>query len=582
MRALLLLLLVASFPALAQQQTVSATKRAPSPPGFDAAFDKGDYQGAFILIADAVVACVKAQTVQDECLDLLLVATNTASRAGALEPAETLASEAARVAEAALPDTDSDRLIAVRNLAGILDRRGKPADALPWHRKALALADRQLKPDAPAIGTALAAISAQLQAAKDWPAVEAAERRLLAWREAAQPQNVPTSHSDLALALRQQGKRDAAEAEYAIAQRLFAARIGADHAYTLAVIWSRAENLEGAGRPKDALALVAGLAARQPPDTDALRWLGRLQLVTGDYAGSQASYTRAVDLLRAAAKPDAALIGDSLGGISAALDARGREQEAEAAAREALRILPATETERRLRLLNNIAGSVLGQGRYAEAQALFVEVVALRRGGDPRELATALSNLSLAYLYDGRHADAAAAQGEAMRLRLAHLPDNHPDAALSRSILADIAEDRNGPVAALALRQAAYDAYAAASGVDHPLTARAAQMLALSLAYAKQDYPRVQALLTQARHVMLRLDPESYDRISNASYLATALTGPDQLPQARALLRESAAGIAGRIARMRDFDAKAQREMRRFKPIFTGQVATAWMLSKGS
>lgn len=580
--SLALILLALSHPAAAQEgprQTQSTTKRAPSPPGFDAAFEKGDFEGAFIILAPAIIGCVKAQTVQDECLDLILVGTTTASRANALDVAETLAEQAVKVAEAGLPDTDSDRLIATRNMASILDKRGRAADALAWHREALALADRQLAPDAAAIGAELRAIVAAMASDSDLRAREAVERRLLAWSERGEPQNVATYRADLALILKQQGRHEAAEVEYAQAERLFTQQLGATHKFTLTARLARIVNLEAGGRLREALPLLVALAAVEPADEYNLRYLGRLQIEAGDYAASEAAYRRAIEVNRAGGRDSAGLLADSLGGLGTAMDARGRYAEAERYAREAAAAvadLP-QERERYLRALNNIATAVMSQGRYAEAEGLFRNLVAQRRGGDPVELATVLSNLSLTLLYQGKDDAALGAQREALALRQANLPKDSPSVALSQGILADLEEERNGPAAALSLRRAAYATYMAKAGPDHPQTAAAGQALALALAYSRLEFREAVRLLRDARRVMAaRLDPDAYDRIVNGSYLAISLDMPRQAPEVRALLKESTAGIQQRIARMRDFGPVAQREMRRFRPIFELQVKTNW------
>lgn len=586
MRAFLLpLSLIAALPAAAQtasQQTQSTTKRAPSPPGFDTKFEAGDYEGAFILIADAIVACVKAQKIQDQCLDLLLVGTTTAARAKALEPAETLATEAARIAETALPDTDADRLIAARNLAAVLDQAGRPGDALAWHRKALALAERQLAPNAPEAGAEIKAIAAALDNGQDRPAQEAIQRRLLAWRELAEPQNVATSHADLALLLKTQRRYDEADAEYAQAHRRFATQLGMTHKYTLAALRARIEMLDEIGRRPQMLPLLAEWAALDPPDPLIVRWLGKTRQLLGDYAGAEAAYARAVELQRADPAGDQALLADSIAGIAAALDARGRYAQAEARLREALALLPRTEDqrERELRMTDSLAGAVMSQRRVAEAEGMYRQVVAARRARDPLALANSLSNLSVALSYLKRLDEAASVQAEATALRRANLPADHPDIALSESVLAGIEEERKGYAAGLALRRSAYDRYRRALGDDHPRTASAAEDLALGIAYTKGDVKEMDALLTRARQVIVRLDPDSYARITNASYLATTLmAGREQLPRVWALLRESAAGIQRRVAGFRDFGPEAQREMRMYSPIFGQQVQAAWLLA---
>ena len=577
------------LPAEAQtspQRTQSATKRTPAPPGFNDAFEQQDYEKAFISIAEAVIACVKARTVEDECLDLLLIATTTATRAKALEPAETLAVEAARIAETALPETDTDRLIAARNLAAVLDQAGKTNEALVWHRKALALADRQLPPGAAETGAEIKAIAAALGDSKDLAARETIERRLLAWRELSEPQNIATSHADLASLLKSQGRFTEAEAAYAEAYRRFAVQLGKDHPYTLTALRGRIESLESLGKQRDALPLLKELATASPLDALVIRWLGRLQLDLGDYPASEASYRRAVELLRADPKADQVILADSIAGVAVALDARDRSAEAEAMLREALAMLPPQgQEDRERRLLNNLAGAIMSQGRFVEAERIYRHLATDRDNAPPLDRAIALSNLSVALSYQNRLDEAAEVQREATKLRRANLPADDKMIAMSESILAGIEEDRKGYPAAIALRRSAYASYRKTLGPEHPLTASAAQNLALALAHTRTDIAQMDALLREARGVMAKLDPDSYERIVNAGYLAVAIMSDRQRPdprEARLLLRESVGGIHARVARFRDFGPAAQAEMRTYGPIFSRQVQAAWALASGA
>jgi tetratricopeptide (TPR) repeat protein len=580
--ALCLTLLVA--PAAARdgpRQTQSATQRVVAPDAFDAAFEKGDYEGAFVILGPAIIACVKAQRVQDECLDLLLIGTATASRAKALDVALTLAEQAANVAEAALPETDRDRLTAARNLASVLDKSGKGAEALVWHRKALALAERQLPPEAAEIGSALAALVAGLADSHDLAEREGLERRLLAWREKADRQNVPTSHADLALILKKQGKYDAAEAEYAIAYAMFAKAFGPNHEYTRSVMLGRIDNLETAGRMAEALPMLAALAVANPDDRALLARLGRMQRAHGDNIAAEATFRRALALVRADPKADPVQLADHLVMLGTAVENRDRPAEAEALYREALALIEprlAGDAPLLLTTLGNLAGAVMDQGRLAEAELLYRRVLAAREV--PLERATTLSNLSVVLAQMGRYDEAATVQGEAIALRQANLPADSLDIAGSQAVLAAIEEQRKGHAAAIALRRSAYAIYLKKLGREHISTAAAAQNLALAMAYTRTDIAEIDRLLLEARRVMRRLDPTAYQRIVNASYVATSwLAERKRLAEARALLRESTDGVQARVAGFRDFGPAAQSEMRVYRPIFIRQVVTAWALT---
>jgi tetratricopeptide (TPR) repeat protein len=137
----------------------------------------------------------------------------------------------------------------------------------------------------------------------------------------------------------------------------------------------------------------------------------RLKLETGDYLGALADIERALGLLAGAADPieQATLIYDR----ARALDALGRNEAAEAAARESLELRRARlgpVDERTADSLNLVANTLTAQGRHAEADPLYRQVLGVYEvlyGPNDPHVAIVLTNLGNSLRRSGRGHQAA-------------------------------------------------------------------------------------------------------------------------------------------------------------------------------
>jgi hypothetical protein len=90
-----------------------------------------------------------------------------------------------------------------------------------------------------------------------------------------------------------------------------------------------------------------------------------------------------------------------------------------------------------------------------------------------------------------------------------------------------------------------------------------------------------EALMRQAQKIAEALPPAHPNRIAGNWTLAALLGKHARAPaEARSLYRRAETGAMDRIRSFAAFDATAQAELRRYAPIFAGQVAVAWQLSQ--
>ncbi|MCR5871825.1 hypothetical protein LRS12_14530 [Sphingomonas sp. J344] len=86
--------------------------------------------------------------------------------------------------------------------------------------------------------------------------------------------------------------------------------------------------------------------------------------------------------------------------------------------------------------------------------------------------------------------------------------------------------------------------------------------------------------MRQARAIVEGLPPSHPNRIAGSWTLAALLRKHARSPaEARSLYRRAEAGAMERMRSFAAFDATAQAELRKYAPIFAGQVSVAWQLS---
>lgn len=385
-------------------------------------------------------------------------------------------------------------------------------------------------------------------------------------------------------------------------------RYGADDAAGAgAALKSAVETLETRLGPTSR-ALVHPLAVR-----------ARLKLEMGDYPGALADLERGLSLMDEGSDPieRATLIYDR----ARTFDALGRNEEAEAAARESLairRIQLGEVHEKTADSLNLVANALTAQGRHAEADPLYRQVLGMYEvlyGPNDFHVAIVLSNLGNSLRRTGR-----AHQAEPLYVRAVTIAEGADDPVLLAQCLTNygwfLHVTGDGMRAEAPFRRA-LDLALQIVGPDHPFTGNARanigyalsdqgrwteaeepfqQGLAISEAGLGADSPDLLDTLTGYAAVQDRLgrgeEAEGLYRRARAiagarlpPAHATALAGTEQYAgflihrarsdEALVLVRGGLGDLLGQQARGRDWRTR----VRGARPLFARQVEAAWTLA---
>jgi tetratricopeptide (TPR) repeat protein len=342
----------------------------------------------------------------------------------------------------------------------------------------------------------------------------------------------------------------------------------------------------------------------------------RLKLEVGDYPGALADLGRALSLLDDASDPleRATLTYDR----ARAFDALGRNEEAEAGARESLairRVQLGEVHEKTADSLNLVANALTAQGRHAEADPLYRQVLGMYEvmyGPDDFHVAIVLSNLGNSLRRTGR-----AHQAEPLYVRAVTIAEGANDPVLLAQCLTNygwfLHVTGDGARAETPFRRALELAIEIV-GPDHPFTGNARanlgyalsdqgrwteaeepfrEGLAVNEAGVGADSPDLLDTLTGYAAVLDRLGrgDEAEGLYRRARTIAgarlppahaTALAGTEQYAgflihrarsdEALVLVRGGLADLLGQQARGRDWRTR----VRGARPLFARQVEAAW------
>lgn len=349
----------------------------------------------------------------------------------------------------------------------------------------------------------------------------------------------------------------------------------------------------------------------------------RLKLETGDYAGALADLERALALLDEASSDPlerATLMYDR----ARALDALGRNEDAEAAARASLairRVHLGEVHEKTADSLNLVANTLTAQGRHAEADPFYRQVLGMYEvmyGPDDFHVAIVLSNLGNSLRRTGR-----GHQAEPLYARAVAIAEGADDPVLLAQCLTNygwfLHVTGDGARAEAPFRRALELALEIV-GPDHPFTGNARanlgyalsdqgrwteaeepfrEGLAVSEAGVGADSPDLLDTLTGYAAVLDRLGrgDEAEGLYQRARAIAatrlppahaTALAGTEQYAgflihrarsdEALVLVRGGLGYLLGQQARGRDWRTR----VRGARPLFARQVEAAWTLAAAS
>lgn len=578
-----------------------AAERAGPSEAASSAFQDRDYAAALAALERDLAACEASRPPGDECLNLVLSLTNVAGLAG--QDAKALGyGRMALAMVQRLPPRHPDRVRALGNLGTQLANAGDAEAAADMFRQSLALAEAGPDTD-PEQARALLEVAlgnlAWLYRTTDRPALaEPLLRKLLAMRIAAvgdAPDAMAAATlGHLASVARALG-RPAENADLAERAATMQADLapGAEVMVTAYSNWGVAlSDLGKAAEAEVVLRHVLTLWRRllPPDDPHIAATLNLLALAISDQGRpdeAEPLLRQSIAMVQRASPADPLALATAASNLASVLIDQGRSIEAEPLARQALALRETAYAgdHRDIALsYNNLAYNLRAQGRFTEAEVMFRRALAMRRRllapGHP-ELAGSLNNVAGILDDLGRPAEAEPLYREAMALREAALPLGHPDIATAWNNLALNLSNQGRYAEAEPLLRKALAAREAALPTDHPDIAAACNNLGFTLNQlgrledALAFYRRAFAILRRQRGLA---HPE---RIAAGWFLGTVMLRHGNSPAVvRSLYRASGAGALERLRGFTGFEGAAQDELRKYRPIFDGQVKTAWTLAR--
>jgi CHAT domain-containing protein/Tfp pilus assembly protein PilF len=466
-----------------------------------------------------------------------------------------------RVVELRAATEDDRALEEARNLrreSERLYRAGRYDEARPLGERALAIREKALGPDHPAVADSLNNLAELYRLKGDYAKAEPLQQRALAVREKALGSDQPEVANSLNnLANLYYSKGDYAKAE-PLWQRSLAIRekaLGPDHPdvaaslHNLAILY-RLQGDYGKAEPLSQRSLAIREKALGPDHPLVAQSLINLAIIysdKGDYAKAEPLYQRALAIREKALGPDHPGVADSVTNLANLYGNKGDYAKAEPLQQRALAI-----REKALgpdhpdvaNSLNNLAELYRLQGDYAKAEPLSQRSLAIREkalGPDHPDVAQSLINLAVIYGEKGDYAKAEPLSQRSLTIREKALGPDHPLVANSLNNLAIIHRHQGEYAKAEPLYQRALAILEKALGPDHPLVAHPLNNLA-ELYREKGDYAKAEPLNQRSLAILEKaLGPNHPDVARSLNNLADLYREKGDYAKAEPLYQRSLA-----------------------------------------
>ncbi len=433
--------------------------------------------------SEAVLQKLREQKGEEPTAEDLINALNWAtfghSQDGKHALAETIVREALALGERNLGREHPAILTALNNLAFLLKNQGHYDEAEPLYLRALESGERILGQDHPQTLTGVSNLAMLYKSQGRYGEAESLNLRTLEARERILGQDhldTLVSVGNLAGLYREQGRYDKAEELYLRAVKTYERVLGRDHPDTLLSINSLAD----------------------------------LYLAQDRYGEAEPLYLRALAARERILGQDHPQTLDSIDSLAVSYSEQGRYGEAEPLF---VRVLKTNERAlgqdhpATLQSINNLAGLYARQGRYDEAEPLYLYALEARErvlGKDHAHTLFSVNDLAMLYRNQGRYGEAEPLLVRAFTAREQVLDQDHPDTLQSLHNLALLYHsqgryDEAGPLYARAL-----EANERVLGRDHSRTLGSADNLA-ALYKSQGRYGEAEPLFMQVLDVRERL-----------------------------------------------------------------------------
>jgi CHAT domain-containing protein/tetratricopeptide (TPR) repeat protein len=466
-------------------------------------------------------------------------------KAGKYDAAIPMALRSLAIREKALGPNHPAVAASLNNLALLYNSRGEYGRAEPLYQRALAISEKALGPDHPDVAQSLNNLAALYNSRGEYARAEPLYRRALAINEKALGPDHPevaTSLNNLAVLYDARGEYGRAEPLYQRALAISEKALGPDH----------------------------------PAVATSLNNLAELYRARGEYGRAEPLFQRALAIREKALGPDHPEVASSLNNLAGLYKSRGEYGRAEPLYQRALAI-----SEKALgpdhpevaASLNNLALLYGSRGESGRAEPLYQRALAIAEkalGPDHPKVASSLNNLAELYRAKGEYGRAEPLYQRALAINEKALGPDHPTVAGSLNNLAGLYDSRGESGRAEPLYQRALAIYEKAPGPDHPTVATSLNNLAL-LYNSRGEYGRAEPLYQRAIAIREKaLGPDHPDVAGSLINLSSLYWATNRLPEA---LRSGARGLdVEEKALARVLAAGSEAQKRAYLATFTGQT----------
>jgi tetratricopeptide (TPR) repeat protein/CHAT domain-containing protein len=443
-------------------------------------------------------------------------------------------------------------------LANLYYHQGRYKEAEPLFKRSLAIFEKKFGSNQIDVGTLLSNLANLYTSQGRYKDAEPMYKRSLAISEKTLGRNhfdVAATLNNLAGLYKSQGRYKDAEPLYKRSLAIYEKARSPTHPHVATVLSGlanlyRDQGLYGEAEPlfKRALAIREKALGPDHPDVaDSLDDLARLYNSQGRYRDAEPLYKRSLAIREQALGPDNLEVAASLNNMAGPYQSQGRYKDAEALYKRSLAIdekaLGPDHPDVAISL-NNLARLYYEQGLFSEAEPLYKRSLAIREkalGRDHRDVAESLNDLANFYVGQGRYDDAEPMFKRSLAVREKALGPDHPDVADSLSSLAALYHEVGHSAEAEPMCKRALAIREKALGPDHPTVAESLNNLALL--YDDQGrYADAEPLLKRALAIYEKaLDPTHPHVAESLNNLAVLYGGQGRYAEAEAVYKRSLA-----------------------------------------
>ncbi len=347
-----------------------------------------------------------------------------------------------------------DEAISLNNLAALYQDQSRYAEAEPLYKRSLAIREKTLGLEHPAVATSLNNLATLYHAQGRYTEAEPLLKRSLVINEKTLGPEHPTVAGSL---------------------------------NNLAALYSKLSRYaEAEPLHKRSLAIKEKTLGPEHPDVaNSLNNLAALYSKLSRYAEAEPLYKRSLAIREKTLGSEHPDVANSLNNLAELYRDLSRYAEAEPLIKRALAIrekaLGAEHPDVAMSL-NNLAAIFYSQGRYTEAEPLMKRALAIREktlGLVHPDVAGSLNNLAVLYRNLSRYAEAEPLLKRSLAIREKTLGSEHPDVAMSLSNLAGLYKDQSRYTEAEPLHKRSLAIYEKAHGTEHPDVATSLNNLAV-------------------------------------------------------------------------------------------------------